>query len=269
MAVDPTTRDERTAGRRRGVAYNKACITRRRQVTDDLYVMRLKPEEPFTFKPGQYCTVCVDDIERPYSIVSAPEEDEIELFIELVPPPTGVLTPILCKLNEGDELNVRPRAKGIFTFDPAYKNHLMVSTVTGAAPYVSMLRHLIREGAIGQWNFHILQGASYQDEFVYDAEFRALAEKYPNVKFVPTVSRPNAPRNRGWNGQTGRVNLIVEEYARKNGLSTADTLVYACGHPGMIDDVRERMTASGYNVKDERFWKEDEEPEPVSSHGLK
>lgn len=271
MAVDPSSRDERTAGRRRGVvAYSKACITHRRQVTDDLYVVRFKTAEPFTFKPGQYCTVSVDDIERPYSIVSAPEEDEIELFIELVPPPTGVLTPILCKLSEGDALQVRPRAKGIFTFDSTFKNHLMVSTVTGAAPYVSMLRHLIREGAVSQWNIHVLQGASYQDEFTYDAEFRALAAQYPNITYLPTVSRPQDPRNRDWTGQTGRVNLIVEEYALKNGLSTEDTLVYACGHPGMIDDVRERMTARGYNVKDERFWKEDEEPaEPVpsKSHG--
>lgn len=219
--------------------------------------MRLRPEVPVNFKPGQYCTLSVDDIERPYSIVSAPEEEELEIFIELVPPPDGVLTPRLHKLRVGDCLQLRPRPKGIFTFDPAYKNHVFVATVTGVAPYVSMLRHLVRAGTVGQWNFHVLQGASYRDEFVYDAELQALAETYSNVAYVSTVSRPADPRNQGWTGHTRRVNLFLDEYLAAKGLQQADTLVYACGHPGMIDDVRTRMTDQGFPVKDERFWKDD------------
>ena len=74
---------------------------------------------------------------------------------------------------------------------------------------------------------------------------------------MPTISRPADPRNKGWDGHGRRVNLLVEDYVAEKGLQTADTLVYACGHPGMIDDVRERMTGHGYNVKDERFWKDD------------
>ena len=53
------------------------------------------------------------------------------------------------------------------------------------------------------------------------------------------------------------MNEIVEKYAEEFGLSTEDTLVYACGHPGMIEDVKERMLPKGYAVEEERFWKED------------
>jgi len=38
-----------------------------------------------------------------------------------------------------------------------------------------------------------------------------------------------------------------------------DTLIYLCGNPGMIEDVKERFGATGWNVMDERFWKEEDE----------
>ncbi len=74
---------------------------------------------------------------------------------------------------------------------------------------------------------------------------------------MPTVSRPSEERNDGWRGETGRVNAIVERYADALSLSPEDTLVYACGHPGMIEDVKARMGARGFAVKEERFWKEE------------
>jgi ferredoxin--NADP+ reductase len=256
MAVDQSVGTEQGVSRK-PAAYCGASVVYRREATPGLWVTRLRPDVPISFKPGQYCTLSVDDIERPYSIVSAPEERDLELFIELVPPPDGVLTPRLHQLREGDCLRLRPRAKGIFTFDPKYRNHVLVATVTGVAPYVSILRHLERAGTIRQWDFHVLQGASYREELVYDAELRDLAETYPNVRYVPTVSRPADPRNAGWTGHGKRVNLLLEEYVTSQGLQPADTLVYSCGHPGMIDDVRSRMTDRGFPVKDERFWKDD------------
>ena len=53
-----------------------ARITKRVDITHDLWQIWVKPETPFGFKPGQYCTIGVDGLERPYSIVSAPYEDE-------------------------------------------------------------------------------------------------------------------------------------------------------------------------------------------------
>ena len=55
-------------------------------------VIKLEPEEElFKFKAGQYCTLGLDGIERAYSIVSAPYEPCLEIFVELVP--DGALTP--------------------------------------------------------------------------------------------------------------------------------------------------------------------------------
>jgi len=56
-------------------------VTERRNLTPDLAVVRLQPEIPYAFTPGQYCTIGLDGVERPYSIVSSPHEAFLELFL--------------------------------------------------------------------------------------------------------------------------------------------------------------------------------------------
>ena len=241
-------------------------ITRREDLTEDLWKIWLKPAQPFNFKPGQYCTIGAEGIERPYSIVSSPDEAEIELFVELVPPPDGNLTPVLYDLCVGTELTLRPRAKGIFVFKPEFRNHVMVGTVTGVAPYVSMLRKFLNDA---EWNadasvkredyrFYVLEGASYLDEFGYDDELSEMADAHDNIEFFGSVSRPTESRNNDWQGPIGRVNTLVEDFVNQRGLDPAGTVIYACGHPGMIEDVKERYAETSYHVEEERFWKDDE-----------
>jgi NAD(P)H-flavin reductase len=247
-----TTSKERTSSK---IAPTR--VIKRQEITDDLWLMWVEKPKGFSFKAGQYCTLGVNGIERAYSIVSAPYEDLLELFVELVPPPEGRLTPLLYELHEGDMLSIRPRAKGIFTFDAGYANQLFVATVTGVVPYISIIRQYIHDQQTGH-HLYALVGASYQDEHVYSREFQRISCEAPDFfDFVPTISRPQEERNAGWTGETGRVNTIVERSVEKWGLPPGDTLIYACGNPGMIEDVKARMTPRGFAVKEERFWKDD------------
>ena len=235
-----------------------AKIVRRQDYTDDLFKVWIEPSVPFAFKPGQYITIGCQNIERPYSIASAPYEAEIELFIEhVLPEHGGKLTPLLYAQHVGDIVSMRPRAKGIFTLDERYTDHVLVGTVTGIAPYVSYVRQFLHDGKSGH-RFWVMEGASHWDEFIYDEEFIDLSKAHDFIKFVPTVSRPNAERNKDWQGPTGRVNTIVEEHVERWGLAKENTLLYLCGNPGMIEDVKERMGTKGWNYTEERFWKEEE-----------
>ena len=234
----------------------RAHIVEREDITHDLMVIKLQPESDFQFKAGQYCTLGVGSVERAYSIASAPHELYLEIFVELVPLPDGVLTPLMWQLKVGDAMSIRPRAKGIFTMDDHYRQHLMVATVTGIAPFVSTIRSYLHLGRQNH-RFYVLQGASYLDEFTYMDELKNLAMLYPDIiTYVPTVSRPSEERNAGWNGTKGRVNAITDQYIDKFSLGPEDTMVYACGHPGMIEDVKDRLTPKGFRIKEERFWKQ-------------
>jgi ferredoxin--NADP+ reductase len=233
-----------------------AVITSRVDLTADLWKIRLAPARPFLFTPGQYCTIGTGGVERPYSIASAPHEDELELFLELVPPPHGTLTPLLHQLPVGAEVTLRPHAKGRFALRPEFRHHVCIATVTGIAPYVSMLRsHLHRPTGAPQ--FHVLDGASYADELGYAAELGDYAAEHAFVHYVPSVSRPGDARNVGWAGATGRINTLVEQHLATHTLAPDDTCIYACGHPAMIEDVRTRV-GGVYTVEFERFWNDDE-----------
>ena len=233
-------------------------VLKRLDTTPELLKMWIERPRDFTFKAGQYCTLGIDGIERAYSIVSASYERDLELFVELVLlAQGGVLTPKIWELKEGDSISIRPRAKGIFVFKPEKPKQLMVSTVTGVVPYVSIVRQYLHDKQGGH-HFYILQGASYHDELTYDGELAGYAKQHPGlVTYIPTISRPGEKRNNGWAGATGRANALVEKYAAAFACAPEDTIVYACGHPGMIEDVKARMLPKGYQVEEERFWKED------------
>ncbi len=248
--------------------FPKATVARKKAFTDDLFTIWLRPEMDFPFKPGQYCTIGLKETERPYSIASAPHEGLVELFIEVVPPQYRTdksLTPMLAELKEGDKVSIRPKAKGAFVIDEKVDTHVMISTVTGVAPFVSMARYYLAGKYSRTFSkpFYIFQGASYWDEFGYEKELEE-AHKTGKVVYVPTVSRPTEEKNKNWKGQTGRVNLILEEYFKKFNITPQNTVIYLCGNQAMIDDLGNKkptpekpigkLVAQGFTCKEEVYF---------------
>ena len=230
-------------------------IIQRLDLSDLMLKLWISKPENYLFKPGQYCTIGVDGIERAYSIASSPDENFLELFVELVE--HGELSPIIWKMKIGDKLTLRPKAKGIFQIkDTNYNNYLLICTVTGIVPYVSYVRSFLKNNS-SNMKFHILQGSSYMDEFGYLEELMTISKDYPDfVTYQPTISRPKDTRNEEWIGKTGRVNIIAENYIKQKQLNIDNTIVYACGNPDMIIDIKEKLGQNkGFKVLEERFWK--------------
>ncbi len=243
--------------------FFRARIVRRADFAPDLWMIRVHPGGQLAFSPGQYATLGVQNgdrrIERPYSIVSSPREEEIEFFFELVP--DGALTPLLHRLQTGDEMLMRKAAKGRFTLDTVSgrRNHFLVCTVTGIAPFVSYARTLHREWQEGKFTgdhkLYLLNGASRSWEFGYRAELQAIANQVPWLTYVPTISRPWEDPD--WRGETGRVDDLIRKYADQWNLTPADTTVYLCGHPDMIEHGKGILKRAGFakeNLREEVYW---------------
>ncbi len=224
--------------------FFEAELTERIDFTEDLGLFRFCPATPPPFKPGQYVTIVVQDgdklLQRPYSIVSAPHEKCIELFLELVP--HGALTPRLWELQPGARVFMRNRIVGNFIVDeaPGVQKHVMAATVTGIAPFLSMVRHQIYRMSLGDSNprdFLILHGASRLAELgVYLRELQELAQIHDWLHYIPTVSRPWDESE--WQGETGRVDDLVRKYADSLGFVADNAAGYACGNPQMIETVK-------------------------------
>ncbi|MEO0557873.1 MAG: FAD-binding oxidoreductase [Bacteroidota bacterium] len=251
--------------------FISARIERRLDVVNDLAVFWLRPEEPVTFLPGQYVTLAVEGatgrtVKRAYSIVSAPHEPLLELVIERVD--EGALTPVLWNRQPGDVLWARKKIVGHFLLDAERLRHVMVCTVTGIAPFLSMIRaHLaaLHQGeAVPDHRFLVLHGASHAPEFgPYLDELATLAaESDGRVVGVPTVSRPWA--NPDWAGETGRVEDVLRKYLDRLGWNRPDTAGYACGNPTMIETVKGMLRRAGLDdahIHDEKYYTETLEPE--------
>jgi len=242
--------------------FYRARIVERRDITDDLWTIRVDPGGDFHFAAGQYATLGMDTpeklVERPYSIVSSPHEPLVEFFLELVP--HGELTHLLYKLQAGDTLSFRKVAKGRMTLDTGggRRNHFLICTVTGVAPFVSYVRTLLDEWKQGRFHgehkLYLLQGASRSVDFSYREELEKAAAEVPWLAYVPTVSRPW--EDLGWKGEVGRADDLIRKYADRWSLTPESSFAYLCGHPGMIENgngILKRCGWPKHALKDEAF----------------
>ena len=243
--------------------FYRAKILSRNDIAADLWLIRVDPGGPFSFKPGQYATLGVQTeakrIERAYSIVSSPQENELEFFFELVP--QGELTPKLYDLKPGAEVLMRKSAKGLFTLDQksGRTNHFLVCTVTGIAPFVSYVRTLYRswkEGSFqGEHKLFLLNGASRSWEFGYYQELCDFAKQVPWLQYAATVSRPWEDET--WKGEMGRVDDVLRKYSDMWELDGTNSVAYLCGHPDMIENGKSMLKRIGFtkqHLKEEVYW---------------
>ena len=242
-----------------------ARVLDRREIAEDLFILKIDPGAPFTYLAGQYATLGVEQgdkrLERAYSIASSPYEPVLEFFVERVP--EGKLSPLLYEMHKDTPLLLRRFAKGRFTLDlrSGRKNHLLLATVTGVAPYVSYVRTLYQDwkkgGALmpGEHRLFCVQGSSHAHEFGYRDELEKIAAEAPWLKYVPSISRPWD--NPDWRGELGRVDDLIRKYIEVWNLSPADTTAYLCGHPGMVENGRGMLLRAGWkkdSIQDEVYF---------------
>ena len=247
--------------------YNATLVARDDQ-HESLGYFRVRFDgDPTPFEPGQYMTIGVfadgKIVQRPYSVASDPAHagsHGYEMYVRLVN--GGIFTPLLWRLPVGHRMRmIGPKGKFVLRPDDE-RTHVFISSGTGNAPFVSMMRVLLREGRPRRTVF--LNGVSYEADLGY----RELLEGWERsgefpVTYVPTVSRPGDPSNASWTGRTGRVESIVGPVFDELGLTPANAIAYICGNPDMILSAEETLLGRGFpeaQVKKELYWPKGKEP---------
>ena len=188
-------------------AYN-ATLVAREDIGPDLGYFRVKLDGPAVpFEPGQYMTIGVIAdgklLQRPYSVASAPtvsDTDGYEFFVRHVP--VVRFTTALWRLPVGQRMRmIGP--KGRFMLEPVdERTHLYVSTGTGIAPFIAMVRETMAQGRPRRTV--VLNGVSYADELGYRSELEAWQQDPAyRLTYVPTISRPDRPAQRRLDRQGG------------------------------------------------------------------
>ena len=246
--------------------YN-ATLTHLRAHNDELWVMRVTPDEPIDpYLPGKYTTLALGYWEpradeaheefkpnqevkmarRSYSVSSSmidesgellpPHIPDVEFYIVKVKPgeeEIPALTPRLFLKGVGDRLYMGRKFTGHYTLEGVgdIDNIVFLSTGTGEAPQNAMTAELLRRGHQGR----ILNVVCvrYRADLAYIEQHAALVERYPNYRYVTLTTRE--PENEGHKMyiqdliDTGR---LEEDLGAP--LDPHRTQVFLCGNPAMI-----------------------------------
>lgn len=254
-----------------------STVVERIDITRELMVLRVKPDAGVpAFIPGQYVALGLTGgvpryegavpeaeapapdklIKRAYSIGSTPEErDYLEFYIAIVP--TGVLTSRLASVKVGDRVFCQPKVTGTFTLEgvPKDKNLILVSTGTGLAPFMSMIR------TSSTWqterSITIIHGVRYPEDFAYAQELRNLETSRRGFRYLPIASRAAE----GWDGRRGRVQALLDDGTLT--LNPTSDHIFLCGNPAMIEELEARLLEGGFalhskkspgNLHVEKYW---------------
>jgi len=251
------------------VEFN-AIVTQKLVLNADLAIFRIAPDgwKLPPFKAGQFAVAGLPSdaprimladaeenppqpgkwIRRAYSIASSSMDDAyVELYVALLR--SGELTPRLFALEAGSRIHLSERVSGLFTLDsvPPEVHLVFIATGTGIAPYMSMLRSEVL--AHPQRRVAVLHGARHSWDLGYRAELTTLARHVPSFTYVPIVSRPQQELVE-WRGDVGHVQQLWERGVLRQRWgfepSVADTHVFLCGNPAMVEDALKVLGERGF-----------------------
>jgi ferredoxin-NADP reductase len=185
------------------------------------------------FLPGQFVsfseTIGEKRITRAYSIVSpALKDNRFELCLNLVD--VGRMSPLLFRMQPGDAIEMKGPLGG-FVLKQPLADSIFIATGTGIAPIRSMLLSIHDPTA---HRIILLFGARYRSGLHYWDDLKDLP-----IDACPTLTRPEPD----WQGRTGWVQQHLDEAIG----GRRDWQFYICGLKAMVDDVRARLKAMGFD----------------------
>lgn len=192
------------------------------------------------FVPGQFLSLTQrigeDEFTRAYSIASPPGDRRFALCANLVP--DGRFSPFLFGLEPGSEIDFKG-PYGAFILRRPVSDSIFVATGTGIAPFRSMLHARLAEHTDRE--FTLIFGVRHEHGLLYHDEWVAMARRFPNFRYVPTLSRPTHT----WTGATGRVHSHALEALGER----RDVDIYICGLREMVDELRAKLKEIGVDRK--------------------
>ena len=252
--------------------YTIEAITYLKPWTDHLFSFRTTRNEGFKFIPGQFARLGVTKSDgsvvwRPYSIVSADYDEELEFYSIIVP--DGEFTQTLKKLTVGDKVFVDKTNYGLLTTD-RFENgkHLwLLSTGTGLAPFISIMYEFDLweqyEKIILVHCARVSEELTYQEliNSFYTHEFYGDMVK-DKLKYVKLLTRENKDAD-----LYGRITDLLRNNKLEEHLNIPininDSRIMICGNPEMVDETRKLLAERGLiisrrgkpgNMAVENYW---------------
>jgi len=175
-----------------------------------------------------------DEVWRPYSLATPPEEDaSVEFVVKQIP--TGTFSGGLRPDWVGRTLGIRGPFGDAYLRDGS-DDVVLVATGSGIAPVRSIVAHAARVG--DRRRFRVFYGARQRSGLAALEAVEALKGSM-DLEVVACLSKPADDDD--WVGPIGRVTPAVQRHID----DASDIDAFVCGHPEMCSSVRRLLEAKG------------------------
>lgn len=223
-----------------------AAVSSKVKLAEKVYLVTFAMKDPpeLDFIPGQTMMLHIaEGINRSMSIASVPSDSKNIVMCHDISP-MGPGSKWTLGLSVGDSVSFMAPL-GAFVLDKqSPRKKVFVATGTGVVPFRSMLLDYLENG--GTDDLTLYWGLRFEEDIYWQEEFMDLSRKYPNFRFVFTLSKPT----QRWSGKKGRVTDYV--FSDEKNLPACD--VYLCGNKEMVREVKDKLLA--LNVPKEQIKQE-------------
>lgn len=214
----------------------KATVTGIDVLTHDIRRLRLKPNKPLAFSPGQYAQLQFGpELARPYSMAGLSRDAELEFHVRRVPG-GRVTAHIFEQLRVGDTVRVSGPLGTAYLRTKHRGPMLCAAGGTGLAPILSIVRGAVAAGLTQP--IHLYLGVRSDADVYGLPELRELQAQHPGLKVhVVVVAGPER------DGQ--RLGLITDAIRADLPAGLEGWRAYLCGSPPMVEAASRLVQAHG------------------------
>jgi NAD(P)H-flavin reductase len=220
----------------RNPAWWGATVVGHERRTTEVAILRLAPDVPLRYLPGQ--SVAVECAARPrvwrcYSMANAPRHDgTIDFHVRVID--GGVVSYALARrVSVGTRLRLGAPVGTLRLNTDSPRKLLLAAGSTGLAPLKAIVEQAA--GLPEPPRTHLVFGARTAVELYDLADLEKMAAQWPWLTVTPAVSAEP-----GYRGETGTVADVVGRRVR-----LADHDAYICGSPAMTSATVNRMRSLG------------------------
>jgi len=225
----------------------KTRLILKNQLTENVLFLRFQLVEPkeIVFIPGQYLMLKIEDKPRLYSIASSSfEKNIVEFIVEILP--GGLASTYFTNLKDGQEVVFYGPA-GQFQMKTANKKNIFLTTGTGLAPVLSMLKSTKDNS-----NNYLYWGVRYFQDIYLFKQLKKYQTKICLSREKHLLMIKNEERKYF---DLGHIDEVMEKDFFNN-QSFDDLRFYLCGGREVVESLKQKLILKGIlpeNIIFEKF----------------